>query len=432
MKLHVFYNGTDSNYNDDFQKQGRFIHGEIVSRFGFYAQAANRQQPNVLRIHGVGSSKEDNNLLTKTPGTLFGVRMREDVYNIVNFVMNARVNLNNDNQQIQNNQADLNLVVSLMGWSRGGIGCIYAAHMLSKIWNDIEANAPSGIKLDIKMVVFDPVSGLGTNMRALDLGWLDITLMAGSIWLSHYTGTMQKTITSSLDTLCKKMVNWWELPAHVSQFHGFYAHDERSVGFAPTMPTMAGNVAGRDFNLYGVPGTHSTLVGNLYPNGGDTVAADHLPTPVGLHIYRSIVKKVGELMTAWNIAFHNDIYEQWLEPLDLTANFALGQVAAPSAEALAAYKVQAQLVLLVPVSPNPLNLNSKLGLTDGRGIYIGGNKQDRKWKPESTLEEFMNEQNSKSVVDSAWQLITGSETKLAKLGGNVAAHNYNLANSNWL
>ncbi|OUS29446.1 hypothetical protein A9Q99_10150 [Gammaproteobacteria bacterium 45_16_T64] len=432
MKLHVFYNGTDSNYNDDFIKQGRFIHGEIVSRFGFYTRAVNQQQANVLRIHGVGLSKVDGNPITDYTGRFFGVRMRDDVQDIVNFVMNARVNLKISNQQAQNGQADNDLVVTLMGWSRGGIGCIYAAHMLAKIWDKIEENDPSDINIDIKLIVFDPVSGLGTNMRALDLGWIDVTLMAGNLWLSHYTGNLNKTIVSSLNTMCENSINWWELPEHVSQFHGFYAHDERSVGFAPTIPAMTGNVAGRNFNIYGVPGTHSTLVGNLYPNGGDTAAGNGAASSVGLHVYRSVVKKVGELMRGWNVAFDNSINQQWLEPLDLGNDFSLGVIVAPSPEALAAYKNQAQLVALTPAVFNPLNQRSTMGLTDGRGVYIGGNKQDRKWKPESTMVEFMNEDNSKSKVDSVWQIIVGSETKLQKLGGNVAAHNYNLAGSNWI
>ncbi|NQZ09209.1 MAG: hypothetical protein HRT35_18785 [Algicola sp.] len=424
MKLHVFYNGTDSNYTTDFRKLGRFIHGEIVSRFGHYTQAVDDQAVNVLRIHGVGSSKEDGNFLTDKTGTALGVRMRSDVQNIVSFVMNARLRLKTANER---GQVDANLVVTFMGWSRGGIGCIYGAHMVCKVWDDIEKNDPSGIKLDIKIIAFDPVSGLGTNVRALDLSWLDVTFMAGALWLSHYTGTLKDTVKASLNIISKHLVNWWELPVHVSQFHGFYAHDERSVGFAPTMPTMVGADVGRNFKLYGVPGTHSTLVGNLYPDGGATAGV--AASPVGTHVYRSMVKKAGDLMTGWGVVFDNTIFEEWLKPLDLTANFALGVIVVPSSEALTTYKARAQSVAITIL--NPLNKVST-GLTDGRGVYIGGNKQDRKWKPESSMVEFMNEQNTKSTIDSVWQMVVGSETKLEKLGGSVAAHSYNRAGSNWV
>lgn len=424
MKLHVFYNGTDSNYTADFEKQGRFIHGEIVSRFGYYTQTADGQAENVLRIHGVGSSKEDGCFLTDKTGTALGVRMRSDVQNIVNFVMNSRSRLKTANEH---GQVDANLVVTFMGWSRGGIGCIYGAHMVCKVWDVIEKNDPSGIKLDIKMIAFDPVSGLGTNVRALDLSWLDVTFMAGALWLSSYTETLNQTVKASLNTISKNLVNWWELPPHVSQFHGFYAHDERSVGFAPTMPTMIGAEAGRDFNLYGVPGTHSTLVGNLYPDGGATAGV--AASPVGTHVYRSMVKKAGALMTGWGVVFNNAIYEQWLKPLDLSANFDLEAIVVPSSEALTAYKSRAQNTAIT--LNNPLSQGSVAVVTNGRGVYIGGNKQDRKWKPESSMVEFMSEQNTKSTIDSVWQMVVGSETKLEKLSGTVAAHSYNRAGSNW-
>lgn len=427
MKLHIFYNGTDSNYYDDFREQGRFQHGEIVSRFGYYAQGSPLHRENVLRIHGVGGSKEDG----ATPavlGTLFGVRMRDDVQNIVSFVMDARMNLKIANK---NEQADTSLIVTMMGWSRGGIGCIYAAHMLSKIWNEVEKYDPSSITLSIKVIAMDPVSGLGTNIRALDLGWLDLTVMSARLWLSSYTGSLSTTIVSSLKTVNDKLVNWWELPRQVTEFHGFYAHDERSVGFAPTMPTMTGDITGRDFNLYGVPGTHSTLVGNLYPAGGDQPATNNLACPVGLHVYRSVVKKVAELMRTWQVTFDDNEYKAWLKSLYINADLALDQVIPVSSEALSDYKNKAQLVALTPSFLNPLNQRSVPLLTDGRGVYIGGNKQDRKWKPASSIEQFMNEQNTKSLIDSAWQMVIGSESKLGKLGGNVHAHNYNRATSNW-
>ncbi|UAA38001.1 hypothetical protein KIH87_15085 [Paraneptunicella aestuarii] len=431
MRLHVFYNGTDSNYDKDFRKEGRFIHGEIVSRFGYYAKNINNQeQANVLRIHGVGGSKTDGNIVTNTVGTAFGVKMREDVQNICNFVMEARDNLFRANQQRQQNQRDLTLTVTLMGWSRGGIGCIYAAHMLSKIWDKVESEEDSGIDLDIKVIAFDPVSGLGTNIRALDLGWTDIAIMGAKTWLSQGV-TRAKNLTESVYTIVKNLTNWWELPEHVSEFHGFYAHDERSHGFATTMPTMLGDTDGRTFCLYEVPGTHSTLVGNLYPYGGAEAAQNGNADPVGLHIYRSVVSKVGKLLAGWNVQLDASITQDWLQPLNLNGNFGLGQIVAPSGDDLSEYKDHAQRISIVSDKLTSLNHKDIPGLADGRGVYLGGNKQDRKWKPEDTLTEFLGEQNSKSMIDSWYQAIVGSETKLEKLKGNVSAHDYNLSASDW-
>lgn len=423
MKLHVFYNGTDSNYETDFEKKGRFMHGEIVSRFGHYVQKANGD--NVLRIHGVGGSKESGNAASNIAGTLFGVKMREDVQHICNFVMQARDNLFRANQKkSQPNQRDLTLSVTLMGWSRGGIGCIYAAHMLSKIWDKIESEENSAIKLDIKVIAFDPVSGLGTNFRAVDLGWTDISIMAAKAWLGVERAKSVRTIVSNL-------TNWWELTEHVSEFHGFYAHDERSVGFATTMPAMMGDPDNRAFHLYEVPGTHSTLVGNLFPNGGAGPAVNSTADPVGLHIYRSVVKKVGELLVGWQVPRHASITAEWLKPLGLTEAFGLGQIVVPSENTLRQYKDAAQRISIMPDVFATLNHKKVPGLTDGRGVYLGGNAQDRKWQPGDSLTKFMSEPNTKSFVDSWYQALVGSETKLEKLKGRVAAHDYKLSASGW-
>lgn len=420
MLLNVFYNGTDSNYNRDFQKEERFIHGEIISQFGFYAQKVEENKSRILRIHGIGGSKEDGNIATDKLGRLFGVRMRDDVQTIVKFVMKAK--------QEQLDNKDKEMTVTLMGWSRGGIGCIYAAHIISKMWDSIENPKNPDIKLDVRIIAFDPVSGIGTNVRALDISWSE-TLFRALVLASDLATKNSKIVIDSLfETFCNQ-TNWWELPEHVTQFHGFYARDERSIGFATTMPTMLGEIGERVFNLYEVPGTHSTLVGNLYPNGGAEPATDGNPDPIGLIIYRDVVEEAHKLLSAWGVTFDISI-EEWLKPLReadkdlLEANMSLwGKYTE--------YRKQAQKIAIT-ISPISVPL-----LTDGRGVYLGGNKQDRKWKPESTLTEFLREQNSKSFVDSIWQHITGQETKLKKLGGGVSAYDYkfhntdNTANNVW-
>ncbi|WP_038182165.1 hypothetical protein [Vibrio rhizosphaerae] len=427
MKLHVFYNGTDSNYERDFREEGRFIHGEIVSRFGKYAKDADGQINNVLRINGVGGSK-GGNTVSSGLGTAFGVQMRSDVQAIVTFVMNTRTTM--EAALEHGHSHDTELVVTMMGWSRGGIGCIYAAHMVSKVWTELDKFDRPSITLDIKVVAMDPVSGLGTNVRALDMGWLDLAAMSAVTWLSSYTHQFGETVVKNLKLLNSKLVNWWELPEHVTEYHGFYAHDERSVGFATTMPSMTGLVNNRSFHLYGVPGTHSTLVGNLYPYGGGKAAEDGAPSQVGLHIYRSVVRKVAKLMHGWHVEFHAD-YVGWLQSLNINENLTIAVPHEITLEALAHYKSQAQLVSIVPSFLNPLNQKDVGPFTDGRGVYIGGNKQDRKWRPASSLTQFMNESNSKSAVDTMWQWIVGSETKLEKLGSHIQAHDYNFAVSDW-
>jgi hypothetical protein len=426
MLLSIFYNGTDSNYDKDFKKEGRFIHGEIVSRFGFYTQKKQENQGRVLRMHGVGFSKEDGNAVTKGLGTVLGVRMRSDVQSAVKFVVEARQRQVAGN--IKSNKKDLKLTVTLMGWSRGGIGCIYAAHMISKVWNCLEEAEVSGITLDVRVIAFDPVSGLGTNVRALDMGWDELALRV--VFTSLADNKVSAIIDNIVDAI-GSLTNWWELPEHVTQFHGFYAHDERSIGFATTMPTMLGEAGNRVFKLYEVPGTHSTLVGNLYPNGGDKAAKDEAPDPVGLHIYRSVVRRAVKLLTEWEVQFDDSIYANWLEPLGVGRNFQLANgVQVPTQEQLATYKTVAQETYITTNTNEVVDL-SRIGLTDGRGVYVGGNTVDRKWQPESSLTEFLNEQNSKNVLDSAWQYLVGSETKLKKLGGTVSAHDYDRANASW-
>lgn len=429
MKLHIFYNGTDSNYDRDFQAAGRFMHGEIVSRFGKYAKDAPGQNNRVMRINGVGGSKGGNKVASGV-GTAFGVQMRADVQSIVSFVMDTRTAMKTS--LANHTSDDTKLLVTLMGWSRGGIGCIYAAHMISKVWTALDKFDSAPIVLDIKVVAMDPVSGLGTNMRALDIGWLDLALMTGAVWLSSYTDQFGETLTESLKLINKQLVNWWELPEHISEFHGFYAHDERSIGFATTMPAMTGLVDNRQFHLYGVPGTHSTLVGNLYPNGGGApvgVVGPVVASPVGLHIYRSVVRKVAQLMHSWHVEFHTD-YVPWLLTLHINEDLTLGDVPDITPEQYAHYKSCAQNTAIT--TTNPLVKKDAIPLTDGRGVYIGGNKQDRKWPPQKNIVEFMNEQNTKSSVDTLWQWIVGAETKLDKLGGNVEAHRYDYPNSRWI
>lgn len=100
--------------------------------------------------------------------------------------------------------------INAIGWSRGAV----TTHMF--------ANALAGDKdlghLPVNIIAVDPVPG---------------------------TGNFQLNRTS--------------IPANVKNYVGFYARDERSFGFAATLPTFAKGV---DATIYPMPGRHATLVGN--------------------------------------------------------------------------------------------------------------------------------------------------------------------------
>ena len=140
--LSFFYNGTDSNYDDDFERNGRFQHGELVSRLGCYAQAASKTRADgtqknysARRFDGVGFSKRHRSLSQRIFGTMLGKGMLNDVNSIVDAVMDER------NRIIREYHANDNgttgpkeLCVTLLGWSRGGVGCIYAANKIATRW----------------------------------------------------------------------------------------------------------------------------------------------------------------------------------------------------------------------------------------------------------------------------------------------------------
>ena len=85
----------------------------------------------------------------------------------------------------------------------------------------------------VHLIVYDPVAGKGCNIG----GW-------------------------SRD--------WWNIK--VSSFTGFYARDEKTAGFSPTIPKVRISNSGNWWadeprvELIGVRGTHSNLVGNVRGN----------------------------------------------------------------------------------------------------------------------------------------------------------------------
>lgn len=100
--------------------------------------------------------------------------------------------------------------INAIGWSRGAVTTHMFAHALS------EDKALKHVPLNI--IAVDPVPG---------------------------SGNFQLNRTS--------------IPANVKNYVGFYARDERSLGFAATLPSFAKGV---EATIYPMPGRHATLVGN--------------------------------------------------------------------------------------------------------------------------------------------------------------------------
>ncbi len=102
--------------------------------------------------------------------------------------------------------------VNAIGWSRGAV----TTHMFA---NAMAAD-PTLRDLPLNIIAVDPVPG---------------------------TGNFQKHRTT--------------IPSNVRNYVAFYARDERSMGFAATLPTIASPSKTRAI-CYPMPGRHATLVGN--------------------------------------------------------------------------------------------------------------------------------------------------------------------------
>lgn len=108
-------------------------------------------------------------------------------------------------------------VVNIIGWSRGGVTC----HMLANAM----AKDPSLKKIPVNIFAVDPVPGSG-QFR---------------------------------DDRIK-------LAANVKEYFAVYAHDERSIGFAPVIPELDKMIKA---TVLPIRGRHATVVGNAAIDGGD-------------------------------------------------------------------------------------------------------------------------------------------------------------------
>jgi len=105
--------------------------------------------------------------------------------------------------------------VNIVGWSRGGVSCIMLANAMAK--------DPDLKTVKVRILAFDPVPG-------------------PSNFQDHRT----------------------KLPGNVQEYVGFYARDERSLGFTPVVPEFSSLTK---ITILPMPGRHATLVGNPADDG---------------------------------------------------------------------------------------------------------------------------------------------------------------------
>lgn len=130
--------------------------------------------------------------------------------------------------------------VNLVGWSRGGISC----HMLANaMFNDSELK-----KIPVNIFAIDPVPG-ASNFQS-------------------------ERVT---------------LKSNVKEYIGFYARDERSVGFDCVIPTTD---PATTISVFPMPGRHATLVGNASADGKNAGTALKEPGLVVRHFAE-------RCLTAW-------------------------------------------------------------------------------------------------------------------------------------
>ncbi len=112
------------------------------------------------------------------------------------------------------------VILNLVGFSRGAVSTMHTAR---KMVDDIDVD---NVIKKINIFAMDPVPGDG----------LLVTGIVGTNF---------------------------RLPA-IADYIGFYANDERSVGFAPIIPQSSGN---DHVDFFRVPGAHNTMIGSAFKNG---------------------------------------------------------------------------------------------------------------------------------------------------------------------
>jgi hypothetical protein len=342
MNICIFFNGTDSNFVDDVNladsNNTRFRAGEIVSRFA--DACCKKDEQRVLQIDGVGGS------LT---GTALGTGLEANVQKGLAFWRWQKA----DATRFQNKRR----ILTICGWSRGGITALCLARAVSEEQQKLSNEE----KWDIKVIAFDPVAGKGCNIRGLNR-------------------------------------KWYEFMSDVSEYHGFYAHDERTVGFATTVPCVVdGKKSG--LVLYNTPGTHSVLVGNVLKSGSSSGNVDR----VGVATYRSVQEQAHQIFKGWGVKFEQDKMKSWQVRLAEVQRYTgFGSADGSSTEQLESFKAACQKARIFGASLLDGN---------GRGVYVGGNTTERSWDPTVSLKDFLEGSNEKNWFDFGGK----TESKIDKL-----------------
>ncbi len=147
--------------------------------------------------------------------------------------------------------------INAIGWSRGAVTTHMFANALA---NDVELKG-----IPINIIAVDPVPG---------------------------TGNFQLHRTT--------------IPKNVREYVAFYARDERSAGFAPTLPSISSSVRA---TIYSLPGRHATLVGNA----GNYIGGNGTNTFYGPG---KVVRMLSEkYLTDWGTALNNRLAYSELEML---------------------------------------------------------------------------------------------------------------------
>lgn len=151
-----------------------------------------------------------------------------------------------------------NIILNLIGWSRGGI---LTMKMARRVANDTRVS-------EINILAYDPVPGGFDPITRHDADLHDL-----------------------------------QLPAKVNQFIGIYARDEHSYLFDPMIP--ARDSASTRMWLAMVPGSHETMAGNCQLDGHSITPIDPLSLfdqsyePAMLPVNRVATVVAEQLLTSW-------------------------------------------------------------------------------------------------------------------------------------
>ncbi len=339
MRICIFYNGTDSNFDNDinwnYDETNRFRAGEIISRLSHIVDF-NKSQ--VLQVNGVGTSNESTLGLGKVNlGTLVGSGIEENVQ------IGKRFWETRMRQSLPGTKNEL----IICGWSRRGI----TAMCLARAVCDYLDQTPQSNSWKIKIMVFDPVAGIGTN----------------------YEGKRK----------------WYELGSYVTEYVGFYAREEISPGFATTIPSRKSNKT--KMTLIDVAGFHSSLVGSMT----ETTLNKSVDIRAA-KIYRKVKNRALQtLCDNWQVPLIKDLLNKW--------NIQIDKLARPNSNN--SFNLSDDQSNLFRKSCAVHKITTRVTTNSNvRGVYVGNNNNQRQWILTKNLYEFLMSKNETTYFDSSKQV----------------------------